>query len=55
VVNCEADALAIVEAAYASYDPSPHPMDLDAVLTWGRWQDEGRWCDHCNDVFSRDD
>jgi hypothetical protein len=52
LVFWESDALAMVEHAYESFDPSPHPMTLDDVLEWGG---SGRLCAYCDDMLSKDD
>jgi len=57
VVNCEADAIAIVEWAYETVDPRG-AMTLDDVLdnySYSQDAGNGRWCDHCVHMWSKDD
>ena len=54
----EAEALDLVEHVFETVDPSPHAMSLDDVLDTRSWIQEagnGRWCDHCDYVLSKDD
>lgn len=54
----EDDAMNLIEHVFRTVDPSPHAMSLDDILDARSWQQEsgnGRWCDHCDHVLSKDD
>lgn len=55
----EDDALREVEHAYADFDPDPHPMTLSDVLDCMSWSGvygtDGRTCDYCAHMLSKDD